>query len=148
MAILNIVQDMVNVVCPGGEFQCPDRATCCSLGKTGNWGCCPLENVILFSIYIYVYYFLYSIYCSFINFPCLICRLLAVLIFNTVVPMVTYVLMAEYVPNQIRLFKRLRSSTNECLAGWRSKSWKLFRRCVSKLPKSHLFLFIFAKYDQ
>jgi len=32
-----------NVICPGGEFQCPDHTTCCSL-KSGQYGCCPLEN--------------------------------------------------------------------------------------------------------
>jgi len=32
-----------NVLCPGGEFQCPDRTTCCSL-KSGLYGCCPLEK--------------------------------------------------------------------------------------------------------
>jgi len=32
-----------NVICPGGEYQCPDRTTCCAMGG-GEYGCCPLEN--------------------------------------------------------------------------------------------------------
>lgn len=32
-----------NIICPGGDFQCPDGATCCAMGGS-DYGCCPLEN--------------------------------------------------------------------------------------------------------
>ena len=34
-----------NVVCPGGQVQCPDGSTCCKL-SSGQWGCCPLPNAV------------------------------------------------------------------------------------------------------
>lgn len=37
------------VICPGGDFQCPDRSTCCHIAG-GQYGCCPLENVIPLSV--------------------------------------------------------------------------------------------------
>ena len=33
-----------NVVCPGGQSQCPDGNTCCKL-SSGQYGCCPLPKV-------------------------------------------------------------------------------------------------------
>lgn len=35
--------NVANVVCPGGQYQCPDQTTCCSMGS-GKYGCCPYEN--------------------------------------------------------------------------------------------------------
>ena len=35
----------VNVVCPGGQSQCPNGNTCCKLAS-GSWGCCPLPNAV------------------------------------------------------------------------------------------------------
>ncbi|XP_074659411.1 uncharacterized protein LOC141912098 isoform X2 [Tubulanus polymorphus] len=29
------------VVCPGGQYQCPDRTTCCEMSTPGTYGCCP-----------------------------------------------------------------------------------------------------------
>ncbi|GBL99842.1 hypothetical protein AVEN_162844-1 [Araneus ventricosus] len=30
-----------SVICPGGQYQCPDRNTCCKLPNRG-YSCCPL----------------------------------------------------------------------------------------------------------
>ncbi|XP_038077891.1 uncharacterized protein LOC119745555 isoform X14 [Patiria miniata] len=34
-----------NVVCPGGQSECPDGNTCCKL-SSGQYGCCPLPNAV------------------------------------------------------------------------------------------------------
>ena len=34
-----------NVVCPGGQSECPDGNTCCKL-TSGEYGCCPLPNAV------------------------------------------------------------------------------------------------------
>ena len=34
-----------NVVCPGGQSECPDGSTCCKL-SSGQWGCCPLPKAV------------------------------------------------------------------------------------------------------
>ena len=34
-----------NVICPGGQAQCPDGTTCCKL-SSGGWGCCPLPHAV------------------------------------------------------------------------------------------------------
>ena len=34
-----------NVVCPGGQYQCPTGNTCCKL-SSGEYGCCPLPNAV------------------------------------------------------------------------------------------------------
>ena len=44
-----------NVVCPGGQFQCPTGNTCCKQ-SSGQYGCCPLPNVSLI-VYIGAMYF-------------------------------------------------------------------------------------------
>ena len=33
-----------NVICPDKKSACPDETTCCKL-VTGEWGCCPYEQV-------------------------------------------------------------------------------------------------------
>lgn len=33
------------VICPGGEYYCPDGNTCCLLGNE-EYGCCPLPNAV------------------------------------------------------------------------------------------------------
>lgn len=33
------------VTCPGDEFQCPTKTTCCKVSG-GQYGCCPFEEVI------------------------------------------------------------------------------------------------------
>ncbi len=35
------------VVCPGGGAECPAGTTCCELSE-GEYGCCPLENAVVF----------------------------------------------------------------------------------------------------
>ena len=35
-----------DVICKGGKFKCPGKSTCCELAKEGEFGCCPLLNVI------------------------------------------------------------------------------------------------------
>lgn len=35
-----------DVICKGGKFKCPGKSTCCELAKEGEFGCCPLPNVI------------------------------------------------------------------------------------------------------
>jgi len=42
-----------NTMCPGGDFQCPDRFTCCPLAAKNvetsvdvRYGCCPFENAV------------------------------------------------------------------------------------------------------
>ncbi|XP_022079849.1 granulins-like isoform X7 [Acanthaster planci] len=37
--------ELQSVVCPGGQYQCPDGNTCCKL-SSGQWGCCPLPNAV------------------------------------------------------------------------------------------------------
>ena len=39
-----------NVVCPGGQAQCPSGQTCCKLAS-GQWGCCPLPQVNIIPSY-------------------------------------------------------------------------------------------------
>ncbi|CAG0882456.1 unnamed protein product [Darwinula stevensoni] len=34
--------ELENVICPGGVFQCPDKFTCCPV--SGGYGCCPLQG--------------------------------------------------------------------------------------------------------
>ncbi len=34
-----------SVICPGGEFECPDRMTCCMM-SSGQWGCCPMPDAV------------------------------------------------------------------------------------------------------
>ena len=34
-----------SVICPGGEFECPDDMTCCKM-ETGQWGCCPFSHAV------------------------------------------------------------------------------------------------------
>ena len=34
-----------SVICPGGQFECPDGTTCCPLGG-GAYGCCPIPNAV------------------------------------------------------------------------------------------------------
>ena len=34
-----------DVVCPGGQYTCPDGDTCCKLA-TGDYGCCPLPKAV------------------------------------------------------------------------------------------------------
>ena len=34
-----------HVVCPGGQYTCPDGNTCCKT-PTGDYGCCPLPNAV------------------------------------------------------------------------------------------------------
>ncbi|PFX28352.1 Granulin [Stylophora pistillata] len=38
-------KDASNVVCPGGQSECPDGNTCCRL-SSGQYGCCPLPNAV------------------------------------------------------------------------------------------------------
>ena len=35
---------MLQIICPGGQFECPTGNTCCRL-SSGDWGCCPLPKV-------------------------------------------------------------------------------------------------------
>ena len=41
--LLSLLQ-VGNVICPGGQYQCPDGNTCCKL-STGQYGCCPYAKV-------------------------------------------------------------------------------------------------------
>ena len=41
-----------NVVCPGGQSQCPDGSTCCEL-SSGQYGCCPLPNAVCCSDHVH-----------------------------------------------------------------------------------------------
>ncbi|XP_078656089.1 uncharacterized protein LOC144902484 isoform X2 [Branchiostoma floridae x Branchiostoma belcheri] len=34
-----------SVVCPGGEYQCPDKTTCC-MSPSGTFGCCPISEAV------------------------------------------------------------------------------------------------------
>ncbi|CAH1239034.1 GRN [Branchiostoma lanceolatum] len=46
LIIPDTVQSEVgNVVCPGGQYQCPDKTTCCR-GPTGTFGCCPMSEAV------------------------------------------------------------------------------------------------------
>ncbi|XP_048579549.1 progranulin-like isoform X2 [Nematostella vectensis] len=40
-----LAKQLKNVVCPGGEAECPDGNTCCKL-SSGQYGCCPLPNAV------------------------------------------------------------------------------------------------------
>lgn len=39
------IDNLTNVVCPGGKVQCPDEQTCC-LQKNDSYGCCPMPNAV------------------------------------------------------------------------------------------------------
>ena len=46
----NVVNKMTafevhSVICPGGEFECPDGMTCCKM-VSGQWGCCPMPRAV------------------------------------------------------------------------------------------------------
>ena len=41
---LAVPAQLTEVVCPGGEFLCPDGTTCCQVSG-GHWACCPIPNV-------------------------------------------------------------------------------------------------------
>ncbi|XP_078571844.1 uncharacterized protein LOC144859249 isoform X1 [Branchiostoma floridae x Branchiostoma japonicum] len=34
-----------NVICPGGEYQCPEKTTCC-VSPSGTFGCCPVPEAV------------------------------------------------------------------------------------------------------
>jgi len=34
-----------DIVCPGGEYECPTDTTCCPVGG-GDYGCCPMPNAV------------------------------------------------------------------------------------------------------
>ena len=37
--------NLSNVICPGGQYQCPDYNTCCKVG-VDEYGCCPLQGAV------------------------------------------------------------------------------------------------------
>ena len=41
---------LTSVVCPGGQYRCPDGTTCCKSGT--KWACCPYPQVN--GVYMYV----------------------------------------------------------------------------------------------
>ena len=41
----DVESDVKNVICPGGEYYCPDGNTCCP-NNSGGYGCCPLPNAV------------------------------------------------------------------------------------------------------
>ena len=43
--VLEQHQQLKNVVCPGGQTECPDGNTCCQL-SSGQYGCCPLPQAV------------------------------------------------------------------------------------------------------
>ncbi|XP_076437129.1 progranulin-like [Babylonia areolata] len=45
-------ESVTRVVCPGGQFYCPDKTTCCQL-SSGQWGCCPEPNATCCSDHIH-----------------------------------------------------------------------------------------------
>ncbi|KAK2709136.1 hypothetical protein QYM36_012955, partial [Artemia franciscana] len=41
----NSIINVTSVICPDGQYQCPDHTTCCPFGNNNQFGCCPFENV-------------------------------------------------------------------------------------------------------
>ena len=48
----DVKNDVKNVICPGGEYYCPDGDTCCNNGQ-GGYGCCPLPNAVCCSDHVH-----------------------------------------------------------------------------------------------
>lgn len=59
-AITSVQVDPNNVQCDN-DHQCPERTSCCKL-FTGEWGCCPLQNVRLPADSKIFYYYLYMFF--------------------------------------------------------------------------------------